>query len=141
MLALERAPDMADGPGVLSQPGGRRRERRGEPSLYVAAYLGPEAEDVASVRGPLQFPCRNSGEHRAPREREGHGRAERHPAGVLAGDGQVLERIPGGFGDEQPVEAALLGLAAAAGHLVQRGTVEIQIDFHGGTFEIQTAKE
>lgn len=96
---------------------------------------------MASVRGPLQFPCRNSGEHRAPRECEGHGCAERYLADVLAGDGQVLERVPGGLGDEQPVEPALLGLAATAGHFVQRGTVEIQIDFHGGTSEIQTAKE
>ena len=76
----------------------------------MAFHLRAKAEEKASVGELLQVPGELCGDHRASREGDGNGGAERELRRVLAGEQQRQERVVAGLGRQHAVVAETLGV-------------------------------
>src|SRR5581483_5767327 len=129
-VVLPDVPDVTDQLDHLAESGAGRRPRRRVASLVVPLHLRPEAEDEAAARQHLEVPRDLRVHERAPRERDGDVRADRHVIGRGRGEHAWQVGIVSRFRGPQAVVAELLRVRRVSRDVTQVGRHEAAVDLH-----------
>src|SRR5205823_5666833 len=129
---LPDVPDVTDELDHLAEPRAGRGPRRRVAALVMTLHLRAEPEDEAAARRRLQVPRDLRVDERAPRERDGDVRADRHVVGRRRGGRARKVRIVAGLGGPDPVVPELLRMRREAPGVAEIAREEAPVDLHGG---------